>query len=67
MISITCYNNTKHYPESKRRALMNEYREGIICCDGCEKERYMNIYLMLEQGYKHCTDEPTTEDWLGLT
>jgi len=64
MISITCYNQTKTYPESKRKALIDEYREGVLCCDGCEKERYMNVYLMLEAGYDKCTDSPEAEDWL---
>ena len=55
--TITCYGKTKSYPESQRKAMMDFYYEGMVCCDGSERERYTNIYIDLSEGREHCSDE----------
>ncbi len=55
--TITCYRETKTYPESKRKEMMNYYLEGMMCCEGSEQERYTHVYLDLAAGLEHCTDE----------
>jgi len=54
--TITCYGKTKRYPESKRKEMMQEFKLGMIACEGSERERYTNIYLDLASGAKSCTD-----------
>lgn len=56
-ITIVCYNEVKTYPESKRGELAAHFLEGVMCCDGSERERYMNIYCALKQGLTLCKDE----------
>lgn len=56
-IEITCYNKVETYPESARKALMKKYYEGILCCEGSEQERYVNIYLQLKDGCSVISDE----------
>ena len=56
--TITCYRKTKSYPESKRKEMMDYYLEGMMCCDGSERERYSRIYADLASGASHCFDEP---------
>lgn len=54
-IVIKCYNN---YDLCKdRQKALKFYREAAWCCDGCEKERYTNIYMLLEEGYNYVTDD----------
>ena len=52
-VKITCYNKTE---TMIREEAIEFYREGVMCCDGCEKERYMNILLQLLDGEKVCSD-----------
>lgn len=42
--TITCYGETKEYPESQRRKMIKEFEIAMLCCDGSEAERYRNIY-----------------------
>lgn len=55
--TITCYNKTKTYKESSKKAQIEKFLMGINCSDGSERERYTNIYLDLISGAKNCTDE----------
>ena len=55
--TITCYGKTKTYPESKRKAMAQEFMTAMAACEGSEQERYTNIYLDLARGAKVCTDE----------
>ena len=62
---ITCYRETKSYPESQRQKMMKYYLEGMACSDGSERDRYTNIYLDLAAGKEHCYDEDLAErEWL---
>ena len=54
--TIRCYGRTRTYKESSRKAQIKKYLEGMICCDGAERDRYTNIYLDLIAGKKACSD-----------
>lgn len=53
-VTITCYGKTE---QRKRGEAMDFYLEGARCCDGCEAERYFNIYCDLIDGLMVCSDE----------
>ena len=53
-VTIVCY---KQEEKMTRKAAMKKYFEGMLYCDGSERERYANIYEQLVMGYTHCTDE----------
>ena len=55
--TITCYGTTETYNEDERQKQMDRYEEAIMMCDGCERDRYVNIYFDLKNGKKHCGDE----------
>ena len=53
-VQITCYGKT----ETMRRGdAIDFYLEGARCCEGCESERYFNIYCDLIDGAMVCSDE----------
>ena len=54
--TITCYGETKTYPESQRKKMVKEYKTAMLCCDGSEAERYSNIYQDLLAGETECMD-----------
>lgn len=54
---ITCHGKTKSFDESERQKMIDFYMNGILSCDGAEKERYMNIYIGLVKGQTYVTDE----------
>lgn len=53
-VKVTCYGETKIW--DSRQDAIKEFREGMICCEGSERERYTNIYLQLTSGCKECVD-----------
>lgn len=53
-VKVTCYGVTKIW--DSRKDAIEEFREGMMCCDGAERERYTNIYLQLTSGCKECSD-----------
>lgn len=53
-VKVTCYGVTKIW--DNREDAIKEFREGMICCEGSERERYTNIYLQLTSGCKECVD-----------
>lgn len=53
IVKVTCYGTTKEY---ERQDAIKKFLEGMMFCDGSEKERYTNIYLGLIQGYKEVSD-----------
>lgn len=55
--TITCYGETETYPESKREEMKKFYLDGMLECDGSERERYANIYVGLCYGKKEISDE----------
>ena len=57
MIEITCYGQTEKHPASKRKELMDFYLEGVMCCEGSERDRYAKIYSELADGLFKVSDE----------
>lgn len=39
-----------------RKKAMDFFQEAIYNSDGCEKERYVDIWFQIHDGYKVCTD-----------
>ena len=54
MVKITCYGRTR---TMERNEAIKLYKEGVECCDGSEKERYMNILIGLMDGKAEVSDE----------
>ena len=54
MVKVTCYGTT----ETMNRAdAINLYREGVMCCEGSEQERYAIILAGLLSGLNEVSDE----------
>ena len=52
-VTITCYGRK----ESLLRAdAIRKYQEGMMCCEGSERERYTNIYIQLISGQENIKD-----------
>ena len=62
--TVTCYGKTKIYKESQRNKMAKEYKMAMLCCDGSEAERYINIYQDLVAEEKECidTERPLTPE-----
>ena len=54
-IKTVCYGETKTW--NNRQDAINFFAEGIACCEGSERERYVNIYFKLLDGETYCTDD----------
>ena len=54
MVEVTCYGTTKKY---KRSDALARFYEGMLFCDGSERDRYTNIYIGLKRGYKKVDDD----------
>lgn len=55
--TITCYNQTKTFPDTARKKMMRFYEEGIMACEGSEQERYVSVYMGLKEGAKNVDDD----------
>lgn len=55
--TITCYNQTKTFPDTARKKMMKFYEEGIMACEGAEQERYVSVYMGLKEGAKNVDDD----------
>lgn len=53
IVKVTCYNQTKEWERSEAIAF---FLEGMMSCEGAERERYTDIYIQLLGGYKECSD-----------
>ena len=53
-VTITCYGKTE---VMERKDAINKYLEGMMCCEGSERDRYTNIYLVLISGASVVCDE----------
>lgn len=52
-VTIVCYGQ----PEIMRRdEAIEKYYEGMMYCEGSERDRYTNIYCQLVRGDKVCQD-----------
>ena len=54
MVTVTCYGTTT---KMSREAAMKKYFEGMLFCEGSERNRYTNIYIGLKCGYKKVDDD----------
>jgi hypothetical protein len=53
-VKVTCYRQTE---TMTRQEAINEYYEGMLCCEGSEGERYTKIYFQLMEGLTEVSDE----------
>ena len=54
---VLCYNQAEVW--GKRKDAIEFYREAVYACDGCEKERYLNVLVDLLSGFTVCDDGVT--------
>ena len=54
-VLITCYGKTEAW--ASRETAKDFFIEGMMACEGSERERYTNIFLGLESGLITCSDE----------
>lgn len=52
-VKILCYNE---WETMTRQEGIEKYYEGMLCCEGCERDRYTNIYCQLIEGAKVAYD-----------
>lgn len=53
-VKITCYGQTKVWDD--RQEAIKFFSEGIVACEGAERNRYVNIYMQLVSGCTECED-----------
>lgn len=53
-VRVTCYGKTKVW---ERAAALDFFEDGILGCEGAERDRYVNIYFQLARGAKEARDE----------
>ena len=53
MVSVTCYNQTECLT---RQEALDKYYEAMVCCEGSERDRYLQIYTQLIDGCTDCYD-----------
>ena len=54
-VTVTCYGKTKTYPN--RQAALKFYKDCYHHSEGCERERYVKIFMQLLDGKKSASDE----------
>lgn len=54
MVTIKCYNKET---QMERKEAIRFYKEAVACCEGSERDRYMNVLMDLLDGKDYCTDE----------
>lgn len=52
-MTVTCYRKTE---TMTREQAIDKYYEGMMCCEGSERDRYTNIYCQLMDGYRRVSD-----------
>lgn len=52
-VTVTCYRKTE---TMTREQAIDKYYEGMMCCEGSERDRYTNIYCQLMDGYRRVSD-----------
>lgn len=53
-VTVTCNRKTEKMTRGKA---IDEFFEGMMCCDGSEAERYQTIYCQLMEGMTLVSDE----------
>lgn len=54
LIAVVCYDEIEYW--HSREAAKKFYRRGIASCEGCERERYTNVYFSLDDGEDIASD-----------
>lgn len=54
MVDVICYGRRKTW-ETREKAIMF-YMDGILSCEGSERDRYVSIYVDLMSGKNVCSD-----------
>lgn len=54
-VVVWCYRRPEIWKKSS--AAKDFYLEGMSACEGSEQERYSNIFIDLNNGYRICSDE----------
>lgn len=54
IVRVICYS---HVERMERKEALEKYLEGMMMCDGSERERYASIYSQLKAGWKTCSDK----------
>ena len=54
LIAVVCYDEIEYW--HSRKNAMDFYREGARSCEGCEAERYSNIFFDLFEGNNIASD-----------
>ena len=54
-VTTICYGAAKEWDD--RWDAIDFFTEGVMACDGSEKERYTNILLKLMAGEEVCSDD----------
>ena len=48
LIAVVCYDQIEYW--HSRAKAKKFFRECALACEGCEKERYVNVYFSLDDG-----------------
>lgn len=54
LVVVTCYGKSKVW---ERQEAIAFFLDGMMGCEGAERERYTDIYLQLIDGAKEASDE----------
>ena len=54
MVDVICYGKRDTW--NSREEAKKFYFDGMMCCDGSERNRYMNVYIALVNGDNVCSD-----------
>lgn len=59
-VVVICYGQEEFWGD--RNEAIAFYLEGMMACEGAERDRYTNIYCDLIEGKKICVDKHDEED-----
>ena len=54
-VKVKCYGDVETF--KTREEALEKYKEGVRCCEGSERDRYLTIVLQLEDGAMFASDE----------
>ena len=54
LVTTICYGQKQEWDD--RWEAVDFFKEGVMACDGAEKERYTNILMKLLAGETECSD-----------
>lgn len=54
-VTVFCYGKEETFDNAAQA--LKKYMEGVACCEGSERERYMNIVTDLYDGQNLCIDD----------